>query len=819
MKVLLAFCDCLAAAGVTWFLNWVALMPFRRAEHAHWTERARLLWPARASARLNLFLLPAILVLAQRLTAPNSAPPWPLAALAAFVGAIGGSYPFDREAFPWVGPREWLHLVLSGWSLCFGAWTPFLAIAVLMPAQIDWRAWVLAGLYLASVVAWVSGGWVWCRQKLRLLAPAPERLQALVASVSARMRAPVRRVWLLQSPASYAAALPYTRELLFSARLLSLHPDEDLAAICGHELGHFTESRLLLGGRLLLSLLFFLPLLFVKPVALGSGAGGVISLGAASWLFGIARQRLSRRLERRADGIAKANEPDPGAYARALARLHESNLVPAVMPRKRTHPDLYDRLLAAGLQPDYARPKKPSVLSAFTFFLCVALGILIAANFIHTPGPVEGPAAIASPTPASAWLWNWPARPGQLLNPGEQRWPGNLPQEVYVWQRAWTKPVRQAVMEHGPSFARVVALAAEVTWQNGKPKLVRVPVDYDALIQTRRPLGLALRVGPYSGSFAPTNFAAVYLANLAHSLISDALAPGAPVSELQIDFDCASSKLQGYRSWMEVIRQAVTPVPLIITALPAWLDEPVFKSLAQTAGGYILQAHSLKRPTSFNAPFTLCDPAAARRAVAKAGEIGVPFRVALPTYGYTIAFDREGRFAGLSAEGPAKIWPAGVRTRDVRADPLELAKLVRDWCSNRPAAMKGIIWYRLPVPGDVLNWRWPTLSAILHARIPRKSVRVESRRVETGLVQISLVNDGELDISARFAVRVRWQGARLIAGDGLGGFNLARADASSARFEAAKPCHLPAGERFAIGWLRLSGDREIQVQFAPPGSP
>jgi hypothetical protein len=69
-----------------------------------------------------------------------------------------------------------------------------------------------------------------------------------------------------------------------------------------------------------------------------------------------------------------------------------------------------------------------------------------------------------------------------------------------------------------------------------------------------------------------------------------------------------------------------------------------------------------------------------------------------------------------------------------------------------------------------LNWRWPTFSAILPSRIPRKSVRVETHRVEPGLTQIGLINDGELDISSRLAVTTRWSGARLVAGDGLHGF-------------------------------------------------
>ena len=67
----------------------------------------------------------------------------------------------------------------------------------------------------------------------------------------------------------------------------------------------------------------------------------------------------------------------------------------------------------------------------------------------------------------------------------------------------------------------------------------------------------------------------------------------------------------------------------------------------------MLQVHSLERPKNFDAPFTLCDANAARRAVTWAAKIGVPFRVTLPTYGYLVAFAPGGQFVGLSAEETA----------------------------------------------------------------------------------------------------------------------------------------------------------------------
>jgi Protein of unknown function (DUF3142) len=388
---------------------------------------------------------------------------------------------------------------------------------------------------------------------------------------------------------------------------------------------------------------------------------------------------------------------------------------------------------------------------------------------------------------------------------------GGLSEAAYVWQRDWNDGVHTAVSEYGAAFENLVALAAEVSWDHGQPQVTHAAVDYRVLAAAKTRAGLALRIGLYAG---PPGQPVKALSELAASLVAEAKSKGLTPGELQIDYDCAESKLEGYRGWVMAIKSAVAPVPVAITALPSWLKQPDFRRLIGAADGYVLQVHSLERPTGIDAPFTLCDPAVARAVVEEAGKFGVPFRVALPTYGYTLAFSAEGRFIGLSAEGPAKSWPADVKLREVRSDPLVMADLVRGWNEERPMAMQGVIWYRLPMEDDILNWRWPTLAAIVAGRSPHESMRAESRRVEPGLIEISLVNDGEFDISSRPAVEVRWPDDRLTAGDGLRGFELVEVDASTARLQAkSRTYRLPAGARQVIGWLRLNKNGEVQLEL------
>src|SRR6202012_5238478 len=135
-------------------------------------------------------------------------------------------------------------------------------------------------------------------------------------------------------------------------------------------------------------------------------------------------------------------------------------------------------------------------------------------------------------------------------------------------------------------------------------------------------------IGSFSGPFKESGEVIDFLGNISKSLIQEARAKGVEPRELQIDFDCAEANLAGYQIWLQAMQKRVAPMPVTITALPAWLKRQAFVPLAQAATNYVLQVHSLERPTTFTAPFTLCDPAAAERAVTTAAQIVVPFRVA-----------------------------------------------------------------------------------------------------------------------------------------------------------------------------------------------
>jgi Zn-dependent protease with chaperone function len=192
------------------------------------------------------------------------------------------------------------------------------------------------------------------------------------------MNVPIRGVWLLRSSAAQALALPYTGDLLFTRRLLDICSDTEIAAICAHELGHLCESKFARVGRLLGGFVY-LPWAFIRPLRHGMGDLAFLVLGAISWLSLMLTRKHSRRLESRADNMAREQEQDPGSYACALSKIYEANLMPAIMPKKkrRTHPDLYDRLVAVGAQPEYPRPEPAKATSYASLLYTVVLTFLL----------------------------------------------------------------------------------------------------------------------------------------------------------------------------------------------------------------------------------------------------------------------------------------------------------------------------------------------------------------------------------------------------------------------------------------------------------
>jgi len=385
-----------------------------------------------------------------------------------------------------------------------------------------------------------------------------------------------------------------------------------------------------------------------------------------------------------------------------------------------------------------------------------------------------------------------------------------LSSDAYVWQRVHTAAVIEAISSHGPDFGSVVVLAAQVDWPGSTPSVNLVDIDYASLAAlsargTR--IGVAIRISEFSGAFSGPSSATV--ASLAKHLVEQT-AVHFPASELQLDFDCPTRRLADYRLWIKAVREHIA-CPVTITVLPTWLNTSAFGELARSTDGFVLQVHSMERPRGVNQPATLCDIAKARSAIAAAGRLNMPFRVAMPTYGYIAAFDSSDRFVGLSAEGPAPDWASTVHTREIRADASEIAQLVRELRTSHPATLTGLIYYRMPVATDRLNWTYPTLAAVMRGEIPCPNLKILLRHPETGLIDIIVQNSGNADAAGPVAVGLTRTSGQVLASDGGNGFDVVHPTDKQWVWQGSQGFRLPPGDEMAIGWVRTSPDTQFDT--------
>lgn len=343
-------------------INWIALLRFP-SETAHWTLRARKLWPIRRSAGMHTLLIPAVLGVAHLMATHARQPVFSFALIvSAWAGATFGTYFLSKKIFPQFTFGLWLQVIFAACIKRFGTLGVLVVGGVIMPGDFGWQLVVLGGVVIALQAAMHYGLSIWLLRATGILARArgSEPVCDIVWRIAERMQVPYRAVWILRNPLGYAAAFPTTRDLVFSDGLLAAHPEEEIAAIAAHELAHLSEPRRLVFARVL-GAMSLCPLIFIRPMVHAFDFAGIAILLLPLIFFSVYLRRLRRRMEVRADAMASQNAAEAGVYARALERLYRMNQIPAVMPGKHhAHPHLYDRLLAAGVTPDYPRPNPPA---------------------------------------------------------------------------------------------------------------------------------------------------------------------------------------------------------------------------------------------------------------------------------------------------------------------------------------------------------------------------------------------------------------------------------------------------------------------------
>lgn len=372
-----------------------------------------------------------------------------------------------------------------------------------------------------------------------------------------------------------------------------------------------------------------------------------------------------------------------------------------------------------------------------------------------------------------------------------------LPNDAYVWQRRWTPAVTGALAEGADAVRSWRVLAAEMradgVWFDAAP-------DLAALAASQRPVVLVLRLDGRVGDLPPDQIIARATATL--TAWRDA---GITLAGLEIDYDCATSRLPAYTRLLAALKSRLEPgVSLSITALPTWLDSPALPALLAVPDETVLQVHAVQSPS-----LGLFDAKRAHAWLnAYARHTSRPWRVALPTYGSRVAWDDSGQIAAVESERPA-LMPGG-RSAELLVAPADMAAFVATLDRERPRGLAGIVWFRLPTQADTRAWSLPTWRAVLARQPLNTDVTVTAQAAgASGARNVLLANRGNSDAPLPFAIRL--DGA-CRAADGINGYTL-EYDRQGMYLRRAQDGLLRAGIERAIGWIRCdSATPSLHVQ-------
>ncbi len=500
----------LLARAVTWLGIWVALQPWRRFRGDAWTEKARLAWSGRRLGRVSVFIVVISLLIAagrdgSRVDLITPALTNLLVVVAALAGLTQARLAWGRRSNP-----SWALTPRAAQGACFLSLSlvaPLILVEFvlfrLMPDRWNSRAIaVIAGGTLA-VGAYIGWGSSFLKRRLGIIRPAADRLRTIVARVAERFDYRPRAIEQVALPMANAFAFVLTGRIGVTDAALAILDDDELAAVCVHELTHLAEPLRVRAMRLSFGFLlgFVLTIPWAVRPMIREGlepdiAWPVLVFGPllaviASTLYLKSYNRLVRRMEVLADARVHQFEAAPGTYARALEKIYEANLVPVVLGGKRqTHPELYDRMVSAGAPPSYPRPAAPPRGPYFLGLLVVIVGMILGSVGL---GLIARRIPCDMLDPQSAALWTSGALGGTFY---ETCTLGKTCHERGDWSRAME--LYRAAAELDPSRAFGPAMAAGILAQRRRCMEADAPLQ-EALRRDR----YQWTKGPGTGADAP----------------------------------------------------------------------------------------------------------------------------------------------------------------------------------------------------------------------------------------------------------------------------------------------------------------------------
>jgi hypothetical protein len=360
-----------------------------------------------------------------------------------------------------------------------------------------------------------------------------------------------------------------------------------------------------------------------------------------------------------------------------------------------------------------------------------------------------------------------------------------LSQEVYVWQRVWSAANGEALQQSRTLFSGLRVLAAQVHPREG---MVRARVDLEALRGDARPVVAVLRI---DGEWTDVNVADVIA--LAATVIREWSAAGIALRGIEIDYDCASSKLAAYTNLLRELRATLPAhLPLSITVLPTWIGSDSLRELLSTTDQVVLQVHAVDAVSR-----GLFDASRAETWIDAFAKISpVPYSVSLPTYGAALIEQGAGK---TLVEHETSLSHSGNRV-EISADPRLLARFANALAASPRRGLVGLVWFRLPTANDRRAWSLRTLASVVR-NAPLES-RFDVQLLPAGAAyDVEVRNAGNLDGAMPSVVVINSAGCE--QGDALADYTLEK-NGAAWRFSRTIERRLVAGTERVIGWLRCT---------------
>lgn len=361
-----------------------------------------------------------------------------------------------------------------------------------------------------------------------------------------------------------------------------------------------------------------------------------------------------------------------------------------------------------------------------------------------------------------------------------------LANDAYVWQRQWTPALVRSLADNGSSVRAWRVLAGEMDgqghWRTFTP-------DWRALKASGRPVMAVLRI---EGQLRQWDEATL-LAD-ATSVLAPWRAQQLAFAGIEIDHDCATSRLPDYAHFLRALRPSLlASEQLSVTALPTWLDSSDIDAVLAQADEAVLQVHAVQSPRA-----GLFNPERARLwMTAFARHTRKPWRVALPAYGTRVSWDEQGRVSTIESERPTLVGGGGAS--ELFADPRAMQAFVSGLDANAPEGLSGIVWFRLPTGEDERAWSIASWRAVLARERLQTSLKVTAERTDDPQrYDVQVLNAGNADVPLPPLLRID---GRCEAADGINGYILQRGS-SGLYLQRARVGVLRAGRQSTVGWVR-----------------